>query len=311
MKSKILIGAFMVISNLCCASSPNHNVKYYGYDWIDAPAMNADDALNAISTTGFSETNLNVVHTLSALELAACSSARCALSIQAGTGGSFWADICPGATTNEECQSRGSWSNIWHIVNGIKQASSQPSAIYFIDEPFNNLALKSDGVYVKYQYSSYVCTLRQAMVAYGLDIPVFTILSYGSAHSLGYVSEIQHQMPSSGCPVAYRSMPDWVGVDNYHWTESDMWAVYNFVAPTSNWESPKWVLVPPSTSSLGMNDEQLHDQIQLYWNFLVDHPDAPVVTVMNWRFDRNVTMNRGVYPLATALLSFMGNSLTP
>lgn len=58
-----------------------------------------------------------------------------------------------------------------------------------------------------------------------------------------------------------------------------------------------------------MNDQQLHAQIQLYWDFINQYPNAPVVYIMNWRFDREVTENRAAYPQSTALLSFMANTL--
>ena len=78
----------------------------------------------------------------------------------------------------------------------------------------------------------------------------------------------------------------------------------------TNKEGPKWVLVPPSTASLGLNDEKLSAQIKLYRNFIRQYPNAPVIYIMNWRFDRAVTEKRKVYLKSTALLSSMANSTT-
>ncbi|WP_205300821.1 hypothetical protein [Oleiagrimonas citrea] len=300
-------------------TSPTQKIKFYGYDWLDyyqftQPAMNPSSAKNAIYTTGFSKTNLNVVHRTETLDDSACASGTCALGINAGSGttsGSLWTDICPGAINDQQCTSLGSWQNIWNIVATIKQATYKPSAIYFIDEPFDNKALQENGNYVSYRYPSYICTLREAMQHYGLNIPVFTVLSYNQAHTAKYVGEIQNQMPSTGCPTTYNSRPDWIGIDNYHWSDSDMWSTYTYVAPPSNPSSQKWVMVPPSTASLGMTDQQLHDQIQIYWDFIWNHQSAPIIAIMNWHFDRNVTLDPNTYPKTTALLSYMANEITP
>ncbi|MGN7971956.1 hypothetical protein [Serratia sp. 22264] len=297
------------------AAGPNVNIKYYGYDWLDfyenaSPSYNATAALNAISDVGFSTTNLNVVHSIKSLSLPICAQGQCVLNVQAGSGsvaGSPFVDICPGATNDSSCQAVGSWANIWRIVQEISKATYRPGAIYFIDEPFDVPALQTGDKYVPYQYSSYLCTLRQAMKNYGLAVPVYTVLSYRHTHIPEYVNEIQKGAPTTACPGDVNSKPDWIGVDNYNWSVSDMWETYNRLAPTNN--SQKWVLVPPSSASLGLNDEQLHTQIQLYWDFINQYPKAPVVYIMNWRFDRSVTENRDVYKTSTALLSFMANTI--
>ncbi|NBV19027.1 MAG: hypothetical protein EBS11_21010 [Janthinobacterium sp.] len=298
------------------AGGPNLNIKYYGYDWLDfyqndQPSYSAVDALNIISTTGFSTTNLNVVHTVKNLNSSACSGGKCAVSISAGSGvpgESPVLDICPGAVNSIQCQSMGSWSNIWSIAFNIGTSSNLPSAIYFIDEPFGNPALQSSQTYVQYQYASYVCTLRQAMKAYGLSIPIYTVLSYGQSKEVAYIKEIQNGAPISACPATDKSSPDWVGIDNYNWSVADMWASYNRVAPIGNISGQKWVLVPPSTP-YGMTDQQLHDQIQLYWDFINIHKNSPVIYIMNWRFDVAVTLNRNNYPKSAGLLSFMANTI--
>jgi len=315
-KNIFLSFVFLLLAHgVAAAGGPNPNVKYYGYDWLDfyQPTYNVADAFYVISTAGFSTTNLNVVHTIDNLNSSTCANGKCAVSIMAGSGTpgvSPWLDICPGAVNNTECQSMGSWGKIWEIAFNIGKSSNTPAAIYFIDEPFDVPALQSNKSYVPYQYASYVCTLRQAMKAYGMNIPIYTILSYGQSQNANHVSEIQKGAPVSACPATDKSSPDWIGIDNYHWSTTDIWATYNRVAPPSNPSSPKWVLVPPA-AKLDMNDQQLHDQIQLYWDFLNQHPSAPVVYVMNWRFDTDVLLNRSSYPKSVALLSFMANTLTP
>ena len=133
------------------------------------------------------------------------------------------------------------------------------------------------------------------MQQYGVAIPVYTILSYRHANNAEWIREIQQGAPATACPANVKSTPDWVGVDNYNWSVADMWSTYNRLAPISA-AGQKWVLVPPSTASLGMNDQQLHAQIQLYWDFINRYPTAPVVYIMNWRFDRAVTENRAAFP---------------
>ena len=73
------------------AAGPNANIKYYGYDWLDfyetaTPSFSATEALKAITDTGFSMTNLNVVHTMASLNLPVCAGGTCAVNIQAGSG---------------------------------------------------------------------------------------------------------------------------------------------------------------------------------------------------------------------------------
>lgn len=310
------VASVFILCGSALAVGPNPNIKHYGYDWLDfyqgtQPPYSAQDALNIISGTGFSNTNLNVVHTLANLNSSACAGGRCAISISAASGvpgESPWLDICPGAVNNTQCQSMGSWANIWTMAFNIGTSSNIPSAIYFIDEPFDNPALQSNQSYVQYQYASYVCTLRQAMKAYGLSIPIYTVLSYNQSKNLNYVQEIQNGAPLSACPVIDKSSPDWIGIDNYNWSVTDMWASYNRVSPSGNSNGQKWVLVPPSTP-LGMTDQQLHDQIQLYWDFINIYKNSPVIYIMNWKFDTAVTLNRSNYPKSSALLSFMANTI--
>lgn len=133
------------------AAGPNANIKHYGYDWLDfyetaTPSFSATEALKAITGTGFSMTNLNVVHTLESLNLPVCAGGTCAVNIQAGSGavsGSPFIDICPGAVSNSSCQAAGSWNAIWTVVKKIAGAKYKPGAIYFIDEPFDVPALQT------------------------------------------------------------------------------------------------------------------------------------------------------------------------
>lgn len=325
LKRSIFI-ALLSFSQFSFAGGPNPNIKYYGYDWLDRQfGDNPVSNLDAISTTGFSNTNLNVVRTIDNLNSSACAANNCAIGISAGQ--QHWLDICPGATSDEECQKARSWNKIWDIVVEISNASNKPVAIYFIDEPFNAQALShpvSETVfkYVDYRYSSYLCTLRQAMSAYGMNIPVFTILSHlDITNNEKNRLEIQNGAPSSACTTGDKSTPDWVGIDKYDWNTSNMWDTYNLVAPSTNPNSARWVLVPPATKTIIpetdkmpatiYSDDQLHAQIQLYWDFINQHPTAPVIYIMNWRFDPNVTVDRSAYPKSSALLSFMGNTITP
>ncbi|CAI0812967.1 Uncharacterised protein [Serratia quinivorans] len=316
MKFKLIFLIFLM-SGFTCSAFANDSIKYYGYDWLDFyevenPSFSATEAFNSIYGAGYSATNLNVVHSIKNLSLPICANGMCALNIQAGSGvpaGSPFVDICPGATSNSECQAAGSWKNIWKIIQDINTAKNKPSAIYFIDEPFDVPALQTNKTYDAYQYASYVCTVRQAMKNYGISIPIYTILSYRHSQIPAYLNEIQNGAPASACPTTDKSTPDWVGIDNYNWSLPDMWETYNRVAPQSNNGSPKWVLVPPSTASLGMNDDKLLSQLKLYRDFIDQYPNAPVVYVMNWRFDRDVTEKREVYKKSTALLSCMANSI--
>lgn len=342
---KAILLASMLFSTTVFAGGPNSNIKYYGYDWLDGDQnYTAVDALSAISSkgAGFSRTNLNVVHNIANLNSSVCSLNSCVVSITAGDGHCSasnddpvacqstatygnWLDICPGALTDSQCRERGSWGRIWNIAFSLASAKNRPLAIYFIDEPFDKYALRRDGKYgpyEPYQYASYLCTLRQAMKAYGLNVPVYTVLSQLQAETQAFVSEIQLGAPITGCPAADKSTPDWIGIDNYNSDPEKMWRTYEKVAPSTNPNSPKWVLVPPATKKWidqGKEDfsihtdDQIHAQIQSHWDFLNQHPTAPVIYIMNWRFDPDVTLNRATYPFpkANALLSFMGNTITP
>jgi hypothetical protein len=293
-------------------------VRYYGYDWLDGfNGVSVDAGLNDITNmpntgTSGSKTNMNIVHTIANLNSAACANQRCAVSISAGSN-PVWLDICPNQTTNAQCMATGSWSNIWTIVGQIANATNRPAAIYFVDEPFNAQALWDNGAYVAWQYPSYVCTLRQAMAANNINIPVFTILASSSASTPSMINEIRNQMPVSGCPSSTSSRLDWVGIDDYTWTCADqIFSAFNALSPANNSQYPKWIIVPPTNQSISpsfSNDATLRVHIQPYWDVLTLHPDAPIIGVMNFRFDPSVITTSN-FPTTAALLSLMGNSLT-
>lgn len=97
------------------------------------------------------------------------------------------------------------------MVKKIAEAKYKPGAIYFIDEPFDVPALQTAGKYDAYQYSSYVCTLRQAMQQYGVAIPVYTILSYRHANNAEWIREIQQGAPATACPANVKARPIGLG----------------------------------------------------------------------------------------------------
>jgi hypothetical protein len=214
------------------------------------------------------------------------------------------------------------WRNIWKIVKAVKSASNQPKAIYFLDEPFDTTIALSDWKrdrdgkrvrkYVPWQFPSYVCTLRQAMAYTGLNAPVFTILTLRSSSNLSHQNEIRSQMPTSGCSGA-KSTLDWVGIDYYPWSSpTDIYNAYNALVPADNRSMPKWILVPPASgifTGKTLTDAQLHSSIKAYWHLLFMYPNAPVIAVMNFRFDPAV-MATSNYPKSAGILSYMGNILT-
>ncbi|MBX3656407.1 MAG: hypothetical protein KF686_19705, partial [Ramlibacter sp.] len=204
-------------------------------------------------------------------------------------------------------------------------ASNKPAAIYLIDEPSTNPALKdgSTGAYVQYRYASYVCTLRQALTAYSLAPKVFTFLAASELTST-IIYEINNQMPSTGCPSSVRSMPDWIGTDNYSWKyvsgvvndAPNIYATYNTYFPPGSGR-PEWILAVPSSQMSVIpgvvSDTDLHDRIQAYWEFLVSYPTAPVKAVMFFRYEGAVMspVSPTDWAQSRALIKFMSNSLLP
>ncbi|MCX4028855.1 hypothetical protein H0A36_06025 [Endozoicomonas sp. SM1973] len=307
--------------SLICQGEPNPNIQYYGYDWLDSD--NVEQNYASITATGANNTNLNIVHSISSLNSTACLNDQCAVNISAGEENYHGRlDICFSARNNRECQSKNSWKNIWHIVEDIKSATNRPKAIYFLDEPSADPALQDNGVYVKWQYASYVCTLRQALSAYELsDIPIFTILIYRKTVP-AVINEIRHQMAQPSC-IGVKSTPDWVGIDNYYWrydsSRDDSTTIHEtYRRYFSDNSSLKWVIVPPSTQEPSLNppvinDQDLHDRIQVYWNYLNNYPQDPIIAIMNFRFDKNILDPSTIdnFPKSRAILKFMGNMLTP
>ena len=248
--------------------------KYYGYDWIDPYPTSAVTAYNNIKD----HTNLNVVHSIAALNSEACSSNTCVLNISAGQA-NVYTDICPNKVNDETCSAVG-YANLWNIVSNIKQATNKPAAIYLIDEPFYEAALNSNNVYVPYRYSSYICTLNEALSAYNLKIPIFTILAENQYRNVDYRNEIVNGIPATGCPATIKSTVDWIGIDNYTWTsKQQVLDAYNYLDPTKKF---KWVLVPASTYDVATDSYMIgfyKEAAEIANNF---------VYIMNFRYDSRV-----------------------
>ena len=263
----------LITATLLCLSSlaPAELPKYYGYDWIDPWPTSATVAYDVVKD----HTNLNVVHSIKALNSRACAENNCVLNISAGQA-DVYTDICPNKTTDEACSNVG-YVNIWNIVASIKQALNKPVAIYFIDEPFFEPALKSNNVYVPYRYSSYICTLNEAMAAYSLTLPVFTILSDSQYKNTAYKDELTNGIPSTGCPATIKSTLSWIGIDNYNWTTAqEVINAYKSFDPTNKF---KWVLVPASSYDVATEsyiNNFYKEAAEIQQNF---------VYILNFRYD--------------------------
>lgn len=263
-----LAGILLAISSVTLADIP----KYYGYDWLD-------DNWNVIPTTRYNQvkehTNLNVVHSITALNSKVCKNNTCALNVRAGHS-DVYVDICPNKTSDSDCIKE-SYQNIWGIVNKISTAINKPSVVYLIDEPFYESALKQNNNYVQFRFASYVCTMNEALTAYGLSIPVMTILSDEQYKNSTYKNEILNGIPSTGCSAGVKSVVDWIGIDNYTWTnKQQVLEAYNYLDPTKKF---KWVLVPASTYDVA-NEAYMIDfykeSAEIANNF---------VYIMNFRYD--------------------------
>ena len=279
----------LAILALVLASASNADIpKYYGYDWIDPYPTTATVAYSNIKD----HTNLNVVHTIAALNSSACNNGGCVLGISAGQS-DVYVDICPNKTTDETCSAVG-YGNIWNIISSVKAATNKPTAIYFIDEPFYEAALKSNNVYVTYRYSSYICTLNDAMSAYSLKIPIFTILAENQYRNPDYRSEINNGIPVTGCPATIKSTVDWIGIDNYTWTnKQQVIDAYNLLDPTKKF---KWVMVPASSYDVANNAYMIgfyKEAAEIANNF---------VYIMNFKYDNRVVTGSG--QLADTVRSF-------
>lgn len=324
--------------SLVLAAGPNRNVRFFGYDWIDYERTNesvartaAVDGLQVVRSNGPAATNLNIVRTLNSLNSSACSNSSCGLGVSAGEGqdlfepGNMKFDICAGATNYDQCVAGGNvWGNIWNITAKIASAVNRPAAIYFIDEPTIQPALKSlSGNYVPWSYASFVCTFRDAMAANSINIPIFTVLATSALpgpsrdpdHPDFIVREMRNQMPLGGCQSGRRSMPDAIGIDNYDWVNaSTIYDTYNRYFPSGG-TSPMWVLVPPGHSQIpeirGMSDLDFRNRVQVYWDFMVTYPHAPIAAVMVHRYD-NTVMSPGsnaFYAKTRDLLRYIGNRI--
>jgi hypothetical protein len=330
-----------------------------------------DTNISNLQVGGPAGTNFNVVHTFDSLQNAAnCTNNRCVISISAGafpsslagSAGAMGAassvelnqfDICPEAVNSDQCTSGNrvspiaskptSYQKIWSIAQSLQSLPIDrlPAAVYFLDEPSLNPALRNNNAYVAWQYANYVCTLKQALLSYNLRngsgnlIPIFTIIAKSELYGVGNIS-LDLTTPIQHC-VGINSRPDWVGIDHYDWnytsqTVNDASAIYSLytqIFPPNLSGMPKWMLVPLSNSQYKslmfcqssncpngqtkvLTDQELYTRIQTYWEFLVKYPSAPVVAVMPWQLSKRVMVslpNEMQYTNSRALLKFMGNRL--
>lgn len=267
---KTLIFTLTLVSNLAIADIP----KYFGYDWIDPYPTNA--VTNYTNVKDY--TNLNVVHSFTALDSAACNSGKCVLNISAGQS-DVYVDICPNKTSDVECV-KSSYQNIWGIVSKVKSSVNKPTAIYLIDEPFYEPALKNNGVYEPFRFPSYVCTINEALSAYNLNIPVFTILADNQYKDVTFRNEIVNGIPTTGCSVGIKSTVDWIGIDNYNWTtKQQLLDAYNVLDPTKKF---KWVAVPASTYDVSTSSRMIN-----FYKELAE-VDNNFTYIMNFRYDSRI-----------------------
>lgn len=290
-----------------------------GFDWIDFsyPLSGIheedQDLLNRIQQ----KTKMNIVRSLESLNSDFCLNKECAVGISAGQGSAGF-DVCPGANDSTHCE-QSSWQNIWKIVSQIKSAKNLPASIYFIDEPFyvpalgvpietltasesilQNRYILPDGKVYQYRhliFSSYVCTLREAMAANGFSVPIFTVLAMGQLQVSNFVKEIQGHVPTQSKCQGRAGMVDWVGIDNYDWSNvNEIISTYNSVSFGS--VAPlKWVLVPPALpnlSSMGiLNDQKMKSQLCAYYHVASKYAEY-IPAMMFFRFDSQF-MKTGVY----------------
>jgi len=268
---KNLVYCLLLCSNVVFADIP----KYFGYDWIDPYPNTAMMVYDKVK----SHTNLNVVHSFASLDSNACANGKCALNVSAGHS-DVYVDICPNKTSDVECI-KTSYQNIWGIVSQIKTSTNKPSAIYLIDEPFYESALKNNGVYEPYRYSSYVCTFNEALSAYNMSIPLFTILADNQYKNTTFRNEIVNGIPSTGCSVGIKSTVDWIGIDNYTWTtKQQLLSAYSTLDPQKKF---RWVAVPASTYDVANSDVML----SMYKE--IAEIDNNFIYIMNFRYDSRVT----------------------
>lgn len=261
-----------------------------GFDWFEFYGMPTDK--NEIDTLKIS-TNMNIAHSFAALESPICANKTCAITISAGQLGQAF-DICPGAPNHNACLKMNSWGNIWSLVAQIKGAKNQPVAIYFIDEPFFVDALMNGGKYAQYAYPSYVCTLRQAMEAHGVNLPIYTVLALGQSRDPEMVKEIQGKYPTSAACAGAKSRVDVIGVDYYDWlTPAEIEAEYQTVVGDTGM---KWLLVPPATlmaTPAGnlYTDDELSARICAYYKTGARRP-SEVVAYMFFRYSPEILNGR-------------------
>lgn len=316
-RAKYMAAATLLILSPAAVAAGPGDVRYFGFDWMDAyDGVSVLTKKSNINNT--TRTNMNVVYTLAGLNSSACNNRTCAAGFTIGDNEYYDINICPGAMNHDECIQQNSYGKIWQLVGQIKAAQNEPAAIYFIDEPYLARALKTpptNGIqsYVAWQYPSYVCTLREAMAAHGVNWPVYSIMHYGTIGNQVATNELNNQMPLNGCKNGQKSTLDWVGIDRYTWTSAaDVYNAYNSLIPANNAKGIKWVMVPPA-SSLAVTpftDAVLSTRIQPYWDILYAYPQAPVIAYHVFKYEAGVLVTSN-FPASKALLSFMGNTLTP
>lgn len=322
-----LLGMFLCLGAF---AGPNPSTMYFGWDWISPDNTPMEIPIRILNSSGPASTNLNIVHHIDSLNSPQCANEKCAFSIGIADNTHTRFNICPGATNYTECMNQNPWANIWNAVDKIARANNRPAAIYFLDEPSIHRAAQElpsifrvNGQYVQWTYSSFVCTLREAMQAYKVNYPVFTILAMGELGGQdSIVHEINNQMPQSGCPSGVRSMPDAIGIDNYYWrTEAGVcsdsntiYQIYNQYFPRGG-NRPMWVLVPPGSLFIDgyeeITDQAFRDHVQVYWDVMAEYPNAPITGVMAFRFDQRVMdiNSQRKLPMTRDLLRFIGNSI--
>jgi len=271
----IVLLSGIALSGITLADIP----KYFGYDWIDPYPTTAMTTFDKVKD----HTNLNVVHSFTSLNSEACNNGKCVLNVSAGQS-DVYVDICPRKQSDSECV-KTSYQNIWSIVSRVKTASNKPTAIYLIDEPFYAPALKNNGVYEPFRFPSYVCTINEALSAYNLNIPVFTILADNQYKDTTFHNEIVNGIPTTGCSVGVKSTVDWIGIDNYNWTtKQQLLDAYNFLDHTKKF---KWVAVPASTYDVSTSSRMAN-----FYKELAE-VDNNFIYIMNFRYDSKIVNSGG------------------
>lgn len=110
-------------------------------------------------------------------------------------------------------------------------------------------------------------------------------------------------------------MPDAIGIDNYDCVDtSTIYDIYNRYFPSGG-TSPMWILVPPGHSQIpeiqGTSDLDFRNRVQVYWDFMVTYPNAPIAAVMVHQYDSTVISpgSNAFYAKTRDLLRYIGNRI--